>query len=45
MFLRLLEGMQGDAGPSGADVASLVEERPYSESFMSSVVSLSLHML
>lgn len=45
VFLRLLEGMQGDAGPSGADVASLVENCPYSESFMPSVVPLSLHML
>lgn len=45
VFLRLLEGMQRDAGPSGADVASLVENCPYSESFMSSVVPLPLHML
>lgn len=45
VLLRLLEGMQSDAGPPGAGVAPFVEQRPHPEPLLSSLIPLSLHML
>lgn len=45
MLLCLLEGMQSDAGPSGACVAPLVEQCPDHEPHLPSLIPLFLHML
>lgn len=45
VLLRLLEGMQGDAGPSGAGVTPLVEQCPHPEPLLPSLISLSYYML
>ena len=45
VLLCLLEGVQRDAGPSGAGVAPLVEEHPHPEPLLPALIHLCLHML
>lgn len=45
VLLCLLEGMQGDAGLSGAGVTPLVEQCPHPEALLPPLIPLSVHML